>query len=73
MKYKILINSDITSLEEKAQDMVDVGWEPKGGVAISSGHGTDWYHQAMILRKESKLDQIIKFLREVQSNTGDPN
>lgn len=35
MKYQILMADDPLTLEEKINDLIQEGWKPQGGVAIS--------------------------------------
>lgn len=64
MEYKILTAGDPETLEGLVFAYINVGWEPQGGVALSTvwlyGHDTDdhedsvavtTYAQAMIYRK----------------------
>lgn len=53
-KYKILESDQADYLAENVQGHLAEGWEPAGGISVTS-YGEEenwWYAQAMILRDE---------------------
>lgn len=49
MEYTIVSSETEKNLIEKVNDLIQLGWEPEGGVAVSSD-GT--FYQAMVLIDE---------------------
>jgi hypothetical protein len=45
MKYRIEIENKISELEEKVNYLIEKGWEPLGGIGVSSNN---YYCQALI-------------------------
>jgi hypothetical protein len=49
MTYHIVEAQSATQLQEKVQELIDQGWQPKGGISVATyAAGTWWYYQAMV-------------------------
>lgn len=55
MKYLVVEATSAGDLQKKVQQYMDQGWEPTGGLSVSTyGAGAWWYYQAMILRENGR-------------------
>lgn len=77
MKYLIVEESDRGQMIETVQSLVDIGWRPKGGIAVAFFVGqTEFFYQAMTLSNlaEAKIqrDAEVKSLA-LQEGTSPPS
>lgn len=52
MRYQIITADSLDRLEHLVQQMLELGWEPAGGVAVTAVGALLEYHQAVMMRKE---------------------
>ena len=56
MKYKILTDTSASGLNVKVQDMIEIGWKPKGGHKVVEKHHQPKYsgsqHMQTVIRSE---------------------
>lgn len=52
-KYEILISLDLTTLDNKVNEMIEKGYIPQGGLCCWVSDDTEWYAQAVILKDET--------------------
>jgi hypothetical protein len=54
MRYVVVEAQSADELQRKVQELIDLGWEPQGGLSVATyAAGAWWYYQAMVQRSEA--------------------